>query len=404
MGHLSGAPTAAFLPSLGRALCSSQHLPAAFHHLTCQNHEQARASPAVRAIGTVRRGGFRTEMTARHTPRRSALRNLSLQAVQLAAMLLANAPPAGAAPDPLDDGIKVYGYRVTERFPHDEASFTQGLEFDPDGHVIEGTGLYGESKLRRVDISTGKVKQSRELLPELFGEGVTVLGDTLIQLTWKENLGLLYDKTSFERTGSFKYPYEGWGATAVNGKLLTTDGTNIIREWSPATWKEERAFTLTDAKGRAVDEIMWNVRGRLVKIKVRLNELEEVGGEIWANLWPTETLVRFDAKNGKILGWIDLRGLMKEAEAAGTSGQIDVLNGIAHRPASEGRGEMLLVTGKWWARAFALQILDPETCAEGGECAPETGRPRAAGWATTGEVLALSDAELRNYPLADFGN
>ncbi|EKX54632.1 hypothetical protein GUITHDRAFT_55786, partial [Guillardia theta CCMP2712] len=217
--------------------------------------------------------------------------------------------------------------KVVRRYEHDQRSFTQGLEFDGEDTMLEGTGLYGKSLLRRLRYKDSKVLQETALDEDLFGEGITVYQDFIVQLTWKENVALVYDKNSLERKGSFTYPYEGWGAVTMGDSLITTDGTNVLSDLAST--------------------------GVAVRIAIRLNELENVEGELWANLWPTETIIRIDPKSGRILGWVDLRGLRRECEKiAGPMKQLDVLNGIAFHKGSQGR--KLIVTGKWWPRSFEI--------------------------------------------------
>lgn len=211
----------------------------------------------------------------------------------------------------LDDGIPVSTYAVTRRVEHDPRAFTQGLEFDADGRLVESTGLYGKSQLRRVLVDdTSKVVQQKAVGKKYFGEGMTIIGDYIVQLTWKEKIAFVYDKTTFKRAGSFRYPYDGWGL-ARSGKtgLITTDGTNVLRFWERAGasdqdarrqdswWRETEAKELQMSDGRLVKNVLWRPPdGNTVQLAVRLNELENVGGEVWANLWPTETIVRIDPK------------------------------------------------------------------------------------------------------------
>lgn len=246
-----------------------------------------------------------------------------------------------------DDGLPVSTYKVIQRLNHDSKAFTQGLEFDSSGLLVESTGLYGESQLRRVQFDEGgKVVQKKAIPKKYFGEGLTIIDDYIVMLTWKERVAFVYDKESFAKRGSFPYPYEGWGlAKHRESGLLTTDGTHILRFWEridPAAastdaehaaktkgdkgkgswWQETFSKPLQTADGREVSKVLWQLpNGKTMKLAVRLNELENVGGEIWANLWPTETIVRIDPESAAIKGWVDMRGL-RQVIACAESGRV----------------------------------------------------------------------------------
>lgn len=215
---------------------------------------------------------------------------------------------------------------VVESYPHDEAAFTQGLVFD-DGTLYESTGLRGESSLRRVDLESGEVLQIRRLPDELFGEGCTVWKNTVVQLTWQAGVGFVYDKETFAVEREFTYPGEGWGLTEDGRSLIMSDGTSYLRFLDPETLQELSRVQVLD-KGEPV---------------VRLNELEWVDGEVWANVWQTPNVVRIDPDTGEVLGWIDFSELA-EKEPRG------VLNGIAKR------GRKLFVTGKRWSSIYRVTI------------------------------------------------
>jgi glutamine cyclotransferase len=231
-----------------------------------------------------------------------------------------------------------YGYQVVHVYPHDPTAFTQGLEFRA-GFLYEGTGLEGRSTLRKVKLETGEVLEQISLAPEFFGEGITVVNQQIIELTWRSQIGFVYDQSSFRRLRSFNYPGEGWGLTNDGAQIYMSDGTAQIRCWDAGSLLEKRRFTVRDA-------------GRPVPL---LNELEYVRGEIYANVWQSDRIVRFSPVDGKVLGWIDLTGLLSAADRAE---QVDVLNGIAY----DALGDRLFVTGKLWPKLFEIRVI-PKTAA-----------------------------------------
>ena len=226
-----------------------------------------------------------------------------------------------------------YGYRVVHVYPHDRKAFTQGLEFRA-GFLYEGTGLMGRSSLRKVRLETGQVLQQAELEPEYFGEGITVLNQQIIQLTWQSEVGFVYNQASFQRTRSFNYPGEGWGLANDGQQIYMSDGSAQVRCWDPVSLQEKRRFTVRD-------------RGRPV---VNLNELEYVHGEIYANVWQSDRIVRFSPMDGRVLGWVDLSGILSAADRVES---VDVLNGIAYDVLSD----RLFVTGKMWPKLFEIKIV-----------------------------------------------
>jgi glutamine cyclotransferase len=228
-----------------------------------------------------------------------------------------------------------YGYEVLAVYPHDRDAFTQGLAVDGDD-LFEGTGRRGASWLRRVDRATGAVLQQVDLADDYFGEGVTVFGDRIIQLTWREETGFVYDRDSFEPLGTFTYPHEGWGLTHDGTHLIVSDGTPTIRFWDPETFAEVRHIEVRH-EGAPV---------------TRLNELEYIDGEIYANVWQKNYVLRIDPATGEVTGWVDLSGLLTPQERAAA----DVLNGIAY-DAVRGR---LLVTGKLWPKLFEIRLVPEE--------------------------------------------
>ena len=259
--------------------------------------------------------------------------------------ILAVAAPLSPADAP------VYGYRVVREYPHDPSAFTQGLVY-VDGHLYESTGLEGASSLRQVDLDTGKVIRRRSLEPNEFGEGLTDWGGRLLQLTWTGMRGFIYERASLAVSGTFRYAGEGWGLTHDGRRLILSDGTAALRFLDPETFREIGRLPVHD-EGRAVP---------------RLNELEYVRGEVYANVWQSDRVARISPETGAVLGWIDLTGLLGTAEARHP---VDVLNGIAYDP---GR-ERLFVTGKWWPKLFEIIIVAP---AEAPAASPRD-RPGTAG-------------------------
>ncbi|BCR06041.1 glutaminyl-peptide cyclotransferase [Desulfuromonas versatilis] len=227
----------------------------------------------------------------------------------------------------------VYGYRIVNSYPHDPGAFTQGLVY-LEGVLYEGTGLQGSSSLRRVDLESGRVEQLQRLAGTLFGEGIAAWGDKLIQLTYRNRLLLVYDRASFRLLATHPYPREGWGITHDGQRLIVSDGTSVLRFLDPQTFAESGRVAIHD-------------RGRPVE---RLNELEFVEGEIFANVWQTDRIARIDPQTGEVTGWIDLAGLLPPALRRGNT---DVLNGIAY----DAKGRRLFVTGKLWPALFEIELL-----------------------------------------------
>lgn len=216
--------------------------------------------------------------------------------------------------------------RVVRTYPHAPEAFTQGLVFD-GATLYESTGLYGESSLRRVDLETGEVLHIRRLPDRYFAEGCTVWNDQIIQLTWKAGKGFIYDKHAFGIQSEFEYPGEGWGLTHDDQRLIMSDGSSYLRFLDPETFEE-------------IDRVQVVDRGDPV---TRLNELEWVRDQVWANVWQTPRVARIDAETGKVLGWIDFSGLTQEQPRG-------VLNGIAVR------GQRIFVTGKRWDAIYQVEI------------------------------------------------
>ncbi len=254
----------------------------------------------------------------------------------LTASVLLTAVGAGLGQSPPSEGKKhpaEYMFEVVRQFPHDPAAFTQGFTYSK-GSFYEGTGRKGESSLRQVDAETGRLVRKVDLAPEYFGEGITVLGSEVIQLTWLSHIGFVYDLSDFRQLRTFKYPGEGWGLTTDSHDLFMSDGSPEIRVLDAATFAEKRRIKVRD-QGKPVDQ---------------LNELEFVEGEIFANIWHSDRIARISAKTGEVVGWIDLTGLLgpfyqREAEA--------VLTGIAY----DRETKRLFVTGKLWPKIFEIRLI-----------------------------------------------
>lgn len=242
------------------------------------------------------------------------------------------APGPTLTPTPRDF-VAAYGYRVVRVYPHDRQAFTQGLVFE-DGFLYEGTGLRGRSTLRRVELETGRVLQEGKLADQFFGEGVTIFKDNIIQLTWQSNVGFVYNKDSFELLAQFSYPTEGWGITHDEGRLIMSDGTSILHFLDPESFSEIGSIQVYDDNGPVT----------------RLNELEYVRGEIYANIWQTDSIARISPQTGRVLGLIDLKGLLNQGDP---SDGADVLNGIAY----DKNDDRLFVTGKLWPNVFELIVV-----------------------------------------------
>jgi glutaminyl-peptide cyclotransferase len=228
-------------------------------------------------------------------------------------------------------GLPRFGFEVVRTYPHDPKAFTQGLQY-LDGFLYEGTGQYGESSIRKVRPETGEVLQKRDVPAEHFGEGITIWKNDLIELTWQSHLAFVYDRATFEPRKRFSYSGEGWGLTQDGENIIMSDGTSQLRILEPETFVEKRRIEVT-AGG--------------VPLR-NLNELEFVKGEIYANVWQTDTIACIAPASGRVTGFIDLTGLLTPAERAHT----DVLNGIAY----DAEHDRLFVTGKWWPKLFEIRV------------------------------------------------
>ena len=223
-------------------------------------------------------------------------------------------------------------YEVVKVYPHDQNAFTQGLVIE-NGVLYEGTGLYGSSTLRRVDLETGNVLQSYALPDEFFGEGITVFGDRIIQLTWQNQKGFAYDKNSFDLLQEFSYPTEGWGITHNGSTLIMSDGTANLYFLDPETFQKVGQVEVRDGNASVTN----------------LNELEYINGEVYANIWMTDKIAIIDPQTWQVKAWIDLTGIYTQENNDPNS----VLNGIAY----DAEGDRLFVTGKLWSQLFEIKLI-----------------------------------------------
>jgi glutaminyl-peptide cyclotransferase len=245
-----------------------------------------------------------------------------------AALFVAACGPATQA-----SGVTEYGYQVVRTYPHDPGAFTQGLLY-MDGVLYEGTGIEGRSSIRKVKLETGEVMLKRDVPAPYFGEGIVIWKDRLIELTWQAQAGFIYDKSTFAPKGEYQYPGQGWGLTHDGKRIIMSDGTDELRFWEPETLKEMGRVRVTEEGAPLKD----------------LNELEWVKGEVYANVWQTDRIVRIDPASGRVTGQIDLRGILNPADKGP---ETDVLNGIAY----DAQGDRLFVTGKCWPKLFEIKLV-----------------------------------------------
>jgi glutaminyl-peptide cyclotransferase len=247
------------------------------------------------------------------------------------------APSATPAPtiDPTRD-VVTHTYRIVNVFPHDPQAFTQGLI--ADGNTLyESTGLNGRSSLREVDLITGNVKRLQPVDPLFFAEGLARIGERLYQLTWQNHVGNVYDRATFDLQRTWQYSGEGWGLAYDGAQLVMSDGTPIIRFLDPQSLAPAREITVT----------------YFGQPQAMLNELEMIDGVLYANIWQTDRIVQIDPRDGRIIGVIDLTGLLGPADRVAP---VDVLNGIAY----DNAGKRLFVTGKLWPKLFEIELLQAQ--------------------------------------------
>ena len=260
--------------------------------------------------------------------------------LQRALLVAAALAVCGCSPTTQASGVPEYTYQIVKSYPHDRTAYTEGLVFH-DGFLYESTGMNDQSSLRKVKFETGEVVQRRDLPIEYFGEGIIIWKDRILMMTYKSEIGFIYDLATLAPKGDFRYKGQGWAFT-TDGKKIYMDGSRAleaeasdpeIRIWDPETLQETGVIKVTD-EGRPVQN---------------LNELEWVKGEIFANVWQTDRIARIDPKTGKVVGWIDLTGILSPTERIGT----DVMNGIAY----DAKGDRLFVTGKYWPKLFEIKLI-----------------------------------------------
>jgi len=222
------------------------------------------------------------------------------------------------------------GYRVIHTYPHERDAFTQGLFYD-NGTLYEGTGQETGSSLREVELETGRVIRQLNLDPSLFGEGITLYNDRIYQVTWTSRVGFVYDKATFRQIYKIYYQSQGWGLTTLKDQIVMSDGSNVLYFLEPEMFTVISRLEVYDNEKKAD----------------QLNELEYINGEIWANIWMSDLIARIDPESGKVLAYIDLKGLMKDRDT-------DVLNGIAY----DKEGNRIFVTGKNWPKLFEIKLTE----------------------------------------------
>ena len=232
--------------------------------------------------------------------------------------------------------IPVYGYKILNEFDHNETSFTEGLTFD-DGVLYESSGLWGQSRLMTIDISTGEIERRHDLAPLYFAEGITVFGDEVLQLTYQSCIGFVYQKDTLELKRSFNFPSQGWGLTSDGSQLIMSNGSAALLFIDPVTMKTERYVIVADQIGPVSN----------------LNELEYVNNEIYANIYKSTLIARISPKTGAVTGWIDLSGINPDPTILK---DYFVLNGIAY----DKQTDHLFVTGKCWPKVYEIELVAPE--------------------------------------------
>lgn len=228
-----------------------------------------------------------------------------------------------------------YGYDILKTYSHDPKAYTQGLIYE-DGFMYEGTGQYGESSIRKIDMKDGKIQANLSIDNNLFGEGITIYKDKIYQITWRSHKGFVYDLKTFTLESTFQYNSEGWGITTAGDHLIMSDGSNKLYHISPSTFNIIKEIEVYDHNGEVS----------------QLNELEYVDGLVWANIWLTDRIVVIDPETGVVKAELDMSNLLTPADKALTNDKDDVLNGIAYNPEKK----TFYVTGKRWPKMFEIKI------------------------------------------------
>ena len=236
--------------------------------------------------------------------------------------------------------VPVYDYEIVHVYPHDRDAFTEGL-FYLNGFLYESTGLEHHSSIRKVRLETGEVLEQHDIAGQYFGEGIVNWGSRLIELTWQSHVGFVYDLKTFKPLGDFHYAGEGWALTQDGTQIFMSDGTSTLRVLNPKTLLPAGMIPVT-LDGKPIE---------------RLNELEWVKGEIFANVWQTNWILRIDPRDGHVAGIVDMRGLLPAEDVV--AGSTDVLNGIAY----DAHGDRLFVTGKKWPKLFEIRLKPRATTA-----------------------------------------
>jgi glutamine cyclotransferase len=280
----------------------------------------------------------------------------------------------------------VYGYRVIETFPHDTGAFTEGLVYH-NGSLYESTGIYGNSSLRRVDIATGKVLQIYNMSSKYFGEGIAIVNNSVIQLTYQSQIGFVYDLGTFGVIGNFSYPDEGWGLTYNGSQLIASDGSSNLYFLNPETFQRTGEIAVHDGTTPIVN----------------LNSLDYINGSIFANVWLTNRIAVINPVSGAVTAWIDLTGI-ENLTGCHCDLSNDVLNGIAY----DSQNHRLFVTGKDWPSLFEIQIAPPlprlaqshrtseqATAAGGDDGLPQADALRVLDWRPATHLLPGSSRPTR---------
>jgi glutamine cyclotransferase len=234
--------------------------------------------------------------------------------------------------NPKASSVLYYTYNIVNTYPHDTNAFTEGLVFQDD-HLYESTGLNGASSLRLVDLATGTVMKESVLPYQYFGEGITIVNNTVFQLTWQSHIGFIYDKNTFAVLDNFTYPTEGWGLTYNGTDLIMSDGTDNLYFLNPTTFQRTGQVAVHDGNTSVVN----------------INELEYIKGDVYANIWLTNKIAIINPETGQVKAWIDLTGLPGVPISNGDN----VLNGIAY----DQKNDKLFVTGKEWPNLYQIKLI-----------------------------------------------